>query len=285
MTTYLLTWNGSESTYPTYLEDVDTAGFGESIVMAWRVDGHPPMSADDDVYLLRQGREEGVIARGSLVDGRVIPQSRTTRGKSRGRTQVQWEWVLPPDEMLPIAALRLLVPQHNWDTVHTSGGQLSAEAAGTLDELWTNHLGEMGLTEPPDADDEFEDALYSTLMLQAIAEAAVDQTAEHLLDLRYAVEPPPEDAPYQLSATLDGQTTCVLAKGVLPDDSGVMLSGPEVLYARQHRGSVAMGLVTGITLDPETAEPTRGLVTFIRDWDPDDGELEPVLFRYSVRPT
>ena len=147
MTTFLLTWDGSDSGYDPrkYAADVAATSAGQEAPGRWSVRaglqvGH---AAGDQVFLLRQGRDQpGLLASGRLTDGVVFEQPRwNDPTRIAAYAYVTWEHVVALPDRLPANDVAN-IPGHDWGNQRT-GHQVHPPADEELATLWQSHLGSL----------------------------------------------------------------------------------------------------------------------------------------------
>ena len=143
MTTFLLTWDGSDTGYAPakYVADVaatraDLAAHGRWNMRTLNV-GHAP---GDEVFLLRQGDQAGVVAHGHLTDGVLFQAPRwDDPARQADYAYLTWDRVLPVKDRLPLQDLTS-IPGHTWERIQNSGNQVHPPADAALAEQWKAHL-------------------------------------------------------------------------------------------------------------------------------------------------
>ena len=146
MTTFLLTWNASETGYArtNYRSDIAATAAGRTVRGRWSFGSRRGGTAPGDrVFLLRQRVDRGIVASGTLADGVIFPDAHWA-GDPRRVTHyadVLWDTVLPVADRLPIADLLHDVPGHHWNAVFASGQRIRPPADDALEKLWAEHVG------------------------------------------------------------------------------------------------------------------------------------------------
>ncbi len=143
MTTFLLTWNATDTGYATHASDVAETAAGHTVQGRWSFGGRRGgASAGDRVFLLRQRTERGIIASGALADGLIFPAPHW-EGDPRRVThyaEILWDTVLPVADRLPIEDLLHDVPGHHWNAVFANGQLVRPPADEMLEKRWAEHL-------------------------------------------------------------------------------------------------------------------------------------------------
>jgi hypothetical protein len=108
VTTFILTWDGSDSAYTAdFAEDVEATAIGALVRSHWSIGTRTGgLSKDDRVFLLRQGTDRGILASRRITDPTVF-QAEHWNDPSRTANYVPLEWdrVLPVENRLPTGAL------------------------------------------------------------------------------------------------------------------------------------------------------------------------------------
>ncbi len=149
MSTFLLTWNASDTGYATHAADVAATAAGRTVQGRWTFGSRRSGAAPGDrVFLLRQRTDRGIVASGTLADGLIFPAAHWA-GDPRKVThyaEIVWDTVLPVADRLPIADLLHDVPGHHWNAVFASGQRIRPPADEALEKRWAEHLA---LIPPP----------------------------------------------------------------------------------------------------------------------------------------
>ncbi|HET6534165.1 MAG TPA: hypothetical protein VFH03_26590 [Actinoplanes sp.] len=153
MTTFLLTWNASETGYArtNYRSDIAATAAGRTVRGRWTFGSRRGGTAPGDrVFLLRQRTDRGIVASGTLADGVIFPDAHWT-GDPRRLTyyaDVLWDHVLPVADRLSLEDLRHDVPGHHWHAVFASGQQVRPPNDRLLDDRWARHLADLSPHSP-----------------------------------------------------------------------------------------------------------------------------------------
>lgn len=135
MTTFVLTWAGSDDAYNPADDMADTLAGDPPEGTTWGVGQRKKgTAADDRVFLLRQRSDRGIIGSGTLVDGVV----------DAGYIEVRWDCMLDLADRLPFEALATSVPNHDWDHIYSSGQSMNDAAASEVEVAWAEHLTRIG---------------------------------------------------------------------------------------------------------------------------------------------
>lgn len=143
MHTFLLTWDGSDGSYPPadYAAAVAATAAGQEVAGTWRMRrlrvGH---AAGDRVFLLRQGKNEpGIIASGRLTTAPRRPPSSTGSTDQVFQAKVIWEHVVALQDRLPLAQVKALPGSHHWDN-QSSGHEVHSPVDRALAARWDKAL-------------------------------------------------------------------------------------------------------------------------------------------------
>ncbi|WP_460664565.1 protein NO VEIN domain-containing protein [Kribbella swartbergensis] len=122
---------------------VDGTSEGQTYDGRWsvgnRVRGIEP---GDRAYLLRQGTHgRGVLAIGEIMSEPYADDSWRADGGTAQYVDVTWLEAVPLEERIDIRDLRTAVPDFNWDSVYSSGRDIT-EYGAALEELWVGHATE-----------------------------------------------------------------------------------------------------------------------------------------------
>ena len=146
MATFLLTWSATDTGYArtNYAADIAETAAGRTVRGRWSFGSRRSGTAPGDrVFLLRQRRDRGIVASGTLADGVIFPDAHW-EGDPRRVTHyadVLWDRVLPVADRLPIEQVLHGVPGHDWNAVFASGQRIRPPADEALKKLWAEHLG------------------------------------------------------------------------------------------------------------------------------------------------
>ncbi|BCJ53502.1 hypothetical protein Asp14428_49770 [Actinoplanes sp. NBRC 14428] len=149
MTTFVLTWDGSQTGYfrDNYGNDIAATAAGRTVAGRWSCGSRRSGAAPGDrVFLLRQKSDRGIVASGRLADGLVFPAPHWAGDplKVTHYVEVLWDRVVPVACRLPFADLLHAVPGHNWQHIFASGQRVRPPADVALEEAWAGHLEDLG---------------------------------------------------------------------------------------------------------------------------------------------
>jgi 5-methylcytosine-specific restriction protein A len=147
MAEFILTWNPTKwvMEQAEYDELVTATSEGREVPGNWSVGVRTGgIGLGDHAYLLRQHSERGIIAAGYFTS--EVYQDVHWDGSEReaNYANVAWTTWLDLDDRLTTEVLKARVPGVAWDLIQGSGVKVPATAAVALDELWTDHLDQVG---------------------------------------------------------------------------------------------------------------------------------------------
>lgn len=141
-----MTWDPDGKGWPAadYNRAVDALNAGQP-VKAWRWSvaiRKSGISEDDRAFLMRQHHERGLIASGRFPTGEIYERAdwRGTGGLTR-YVDVDWDVLLPVDDVLTVEELKGQVPGVEWDRLQGSGVMVKSPSDAQLNRLWDRHVG------------------------------------------------------------------------------------------------------------------------------------------------
>jgi len=144
VTTFILTWDGTESGYAAadYAHDIATTADGGVVPATWSFGSRRSgTSRGDRVFLLRQGTDRGIVASGRLTDGTVFEdQHWADPTRTAAYAEVEWHRVLSVEDRLDFQRLSARVRRHHWNNIMGSGQELMPPSDAELADLWADHL-------------------------------------------------------------------------------------------------------------------------------------------------
>ncbi len=105
-------------------------------VRDWRL-----VSAGTQVHLMLQGRQRGLIGRGTVRSAPLLSGDATRPGQLVHHVLVEWSTLLPLDRRIPVEALEAAVPELPWRSSYASAMALSPAGAQQLDLMWAADAG------------------------------------------------------------------------------------------------------------------------------------------------
>ncbi|GAA3345536.1 hypothetical protein GCM10020358_53020 [Amorphoplanes nipponensis] len=145
MSTFMLIWDASEAGYPpaNLAADIAATAAGGLVRGRWSFGSRRGGTAPGDrVFLLRQRRDRGIVASGTLADGEIFAAAHW-QGHPAKRTyyaDVLWERVVAVADRLPFEELAHQVPGHDWRHIYGSGQRVHPPADVALERRWAGHL-------------------------------------------------------------------------------------------------------------------------------------------------
>ena len=151
MNVFLLVWNSKRwNDWGDHLGEVAKTAEGQPVPGSWSMSSRRSgVFPGDRLLLLRQGRESGILASGVAVgDGPECIYEDGHWDKSKPYetafyTNLEWDRVLLPEDVLPRETLKQQVPEVTWERVQGSGQILEPPAAKKLLALWHEHLSDI----------------------------------------------------------------------------------------------------------------------------------------------
>jgi hypothetical protein len=275
--TMLLTWNPDEWPMPDYAEDVEEVEAGAIMRDQWSTGGRRyGIEPDDRVFFLRQGVEpRGIIGSGTAAS-RIFraPHWSSERADSEANyVLIDWDTLVVPEDGIPHAELIARIPEYGPWRPQSSGNILPPTAAAKLELLWAEHLG-LDAPHPPRTTPR-QGWQLDPVRRKKVEGAAQDRLMDHYRAQGWRVKDTRHGNPYDATATEDGRTLWLEAKGTETAGTKVIVTRGEVEWARDHLGDCVLGILSDVAFLPNgEVDPTTG--TFrIFDWNPDAGRLEP----------
>ena len=121
----------------------------------------------------------------------------------------------------------------------------------------------------------------SPALRKAVEEYAIGKAKAHFEALSYAVEV--VGKPYDLRCSKGSELLHVEVKGTTSDGEIVLLTPNEVAFARGHKETMALFIVSNA--ESSKADETKisgGRITVLQPWDIDTGVLEPIGYEYMA---
>ncbi|MFH5212253.1 protein NO VEIN domain-containing protein [Antrihabitans sp. NCIMB 15449] len=274
--TLLVTWNVDRWDWGrNYTDAVVQTSAGVVVEESWSTGGRTSgVAVGDRVFMLRQGSaERGLVASGTIAgDIYQAPHWDDAGDRLANYVAIEWDTVLPPEELLPTEELVAAFPIQHWRP-QGSGILVRPEIVHALERLWTQHLEELGRGSgggrQPDP-----------RRRRKVEVAAQQRLMDHFSAQGWRVDDTHVGNPYDAMATRDSERIYLEAKGTESDGDEVQVTHGEVVHARNHPGECVMGIWSGITFHDEEVDPDSGdfrVITF----DPDRGMLTPISYRWK----
>jgi hypothetical protein len=148
MTTYILTWDGSDTGYPPQCLNVDIAdtASGRMAYSRWSYsfdERTQNLDVRDRLFLLRQGKvARGVVASGYPTTGVIFKAAHWDTAKnSTGRYMfVRWDMVLSMERRLQYEGFDNVFANGKSPVLRRSGEPIDPAAALRLEITWVEHL-------------------------------------------------------------------------------------------------------------------------------------------------
>ena len=141
MSTILLTWNPDKWEWDDYADDVKRSRTAP-VVTNWTVATRGIVKGDQ-AFLLRQGRDRGIVASGAIRSAPYPEAHWDGSGRTAEYVDVEFDVILDVDERLPIEILEAQAPSVHWSP-QQSGTKVPARAEDELDAIWQSHLQQIG---------------------------------------------------------------------------------------------------------------------------------------------
>ena len=299
----IVTWNPDKGQWRKveYGEAITRTALGGTVEEDWstgvRTGG---VSSGVRVLMLQQGsRNRGLVASGT-TRGEIYQiehwDQENHAGELANTVDVEWECVLPVEEILPTEELKRQLPEIYWSPPG-SGVLIEGDLADRLEKLWSNHLAGIGRSGSPAMSDAIAAVesvsnprrkfgrRFSAAENAAIEERAVLVTREHFeSELGYETEDVGARLSYDVHATKGREIVKVEVKGTTTDGSAVVLTRNEVNLHRVEHPNNALAVVRSITLDRSGDRPIAngGELVLIMPWEIDEGGLTPIAYDYRT---
>jgi len=140
MSTVLLTWNPDKWAWDDHDEEIEQAQKAP-VAMNWSV-ATQAVGPGDRAFLLRQGRERGIVASGHIRSAPSPGAHWDGSGTTTEYVDVEFDVILSVEERLPIEVLQQRVKSVHW-TPQQSGTKVRPPADDELEELWREHLAQV----------------------------------------------------------------------------------------------------------------------------------------------
>lgn len=276
-------WNPNDWATRVYPQDVKAVSAGGLVRGQWatgnRTSGIEP---GDRVFFLRQGVEpRGIIGSGTTTS-RIFTDTHWDDERTDGDANyvlIEWDTLLLPDDGLPHASLVEQIPDGGPWRPQSGGWVLRPGVAADLEALWAKHLG---LSKPlPPRSSPRQGWQLDPVRRKRVEDAAQDRLIEHYQQRGWTVNDVRYGNPYDATATKDGATLWLEAKGTETAGATVIVSPNEVGWARAHPGACVLGILSDVVFQPDgEVDPASG--TFrIFQWNPDDTALAPRSFDFT----
>lgn len=148
MSTILLTWNPDKWPWDSFADDVERSRTTR-VPMNWTVSTRGIVRGDR-AFLLRQGRDRGIVASAEIRSAPYQAQHWDGSGRTAEYVDVELDVILDVDERLPVEILEEPVRSVHW-APRQSGTKVPAMAEDELDDIWQSHLAQISRAKAPEA--------------------------------------------------------------------------------------------------------------------------------------
>jgi hypothetical protein len=301
----IVTWNPDKGKWAKmpqgYYYAVEQTARRQSVMEDWStgVRNHG-VYWGDRAFLLRQGNQgKGLIASGTVRgEIRQIPHwdPENHPGEIANTVDIEWECVLPVEDILPKEELEQRLPEIYWSPAG-SGVLIEGESADQLVRLWSNHLVRIGRSGSLPVENPIANSVESAINPRrkfgrrftaeenaAIEERAVFVTRERFEEKGYETKDVGAYESYDVHATKDQEVVKVEVKGTTTDGAAVVLTRNEVNLHRLEHPHNALAVVRNITLDRSGDRPvaTGGELKLEIPWEINEDGLSPIAYDYRT---
>ena len=136
-------WDISEREWLRQLRQINDCGFRYD---QWSCGNSRQMKPGDTAFLLRQGTERGIVARGTVTSDFFEEESWNEddeEGKKVAYVEITWLQQLKIEDALKLEDLKKKLPDVHW-TPFSSGTKVSEEHCSDLIDLWNSHFEKFG---------------------------------------------------------------------------------------------------------------------------------------------
>jgi hypothetical protein len=275
MSTFVLTYNPARWNWDDEgrQDEVDMTQAGQVVQARWSTGGRRGgIFPGDTAVLFQQGTKgRGLVAYGTFTSPIYTGEHWDGSGRDANYAAVDWQIVLPAEDMIPIEEVKEAVRTVNWDTILGSGIVVPPPGDQALDALWDGLRSGSGTARwQPDP-----------ARRRRVEEYAQARLERHFWEQGWQVRDTHLGNPYDALATKGVETKYLEAKGTEGDGKAVLVTPGEVEHARQHPGECVLGIVKRVRLRADgTVEPGSGELV-LHDWKPDEGKLKVTGYEWS----
>ncbi|NKG19878.1 protein NO VEIN domain-containing protein [Paeniglutamicibacter terrestris] len=234
----------------------------------------------DRAFLLQQGVGiRGIIASG-LVGSRVFQAEHwNDSGDEANYALIEWDTVLDEQHALLHEDLLALTPGFGW-TPNSSGTELKAPHAQTVERAWSLHAGKLQSTPPgtPGRGQSWSDDPVKRKLAEDHGQKMLER---HYIDRGWAVQDTRIGNPYDAVATKGTATLYLEAKATQTTGNKVLVTPNEVRFARDNRGQCIIGIVSDILFNPDGSLDDSSGRLRIFDWTAHETELKATGFTWT----
>lgn len=148
MATYILLWNPDKWYWPDkdYEAVVERTRIGQMVDGRWSCGNRKTVELDSRFFLFRAGVNRGVIGSGFAKSepSRERHWDKSKKGTKANYIKVQFDQLLPKDDVLEAETLVREVAGFTWHKVQCSGLELPQKLEDRLETLWQRHLRTLG---------------------------------------------------------------------------------------------------------------------------------------------
>lgn len=150
---FFVLWNGSdEGLDPSVREEmIEETAAGLTYPDFWSFgQGYGDPLVGDRVFMLRTGKNRGVVAAGELISDGIFPGEHWGEsGREAKYVDVSWNVMLADEDRLPVEEVQQALADFKFPVLN-SGRLIKEPSASVLAELWERHLEELSrVTENP----------------------------------------------------------------------------------------------------------------------------------------
>ncbi len=150
MATYAFTWNPTEYSWPEFERDRVAVQNGQppSFGPRWSTGNRTKIHPDERFFLFRQHTHRGIIGSGITTSDGFRDVGWRDGLSMANYVGVQFDMLLPIDEIMPIERLQELMPTFRWGYLQASGVAIPSSDAERVEQLWRTHLERLGRIAP-----------------------------------------------------------------------------------------------------------------------------------------
>lgn len=144
---YFLLWNPDidfwelpASGKPSYGKCVEKIRRGRDVGWTWSAGNTKSIQPGDRLYLLRTGRDHGLVGSGVAM---TKPYPETARGDSRWVLDVRFDTLVFPNDRIPKTKLQQLFPEVKWNQLYACGIGVPDAVLGPLERTWQRHIAKV----------------------------------------------------------------------------------------------------------------------------------------------
>jgi len=299
---FVLVWKPSKhSPWPERLRQIEQLRLGKRVRFTWSIGARKSGIADgDQVVLLQQGANRGIIGVGRVTGGRncVVEASHHDPARKETGRFVKFDWLYLVDDENRYPTERLLrdVPEINWLSIQSSGTLIPVSQSEVVARFIGAHFDRVTSDDPVNEIERVIDVAAGRRRqgqgfgLDAQQRRAVERRAmllakQHLKSLGWkSVVDTSQGNPYDFLCTHPKRPDLyVEVKGTTGDGQFVLLTRNEVDIHKKKRPNNALIIVSNIKLvGPDRVVAKGGDLAIRQPWLINDRRLESLAFRYEV---